>query len=237
MPPIGQSVIDFSNISDTDLSQMLKDYGLTVGPINVATRKTYERKLVQLKTGVLPPPSQQPVDSDDDDDDQEVQIRRSDPPRRPVQDSSESAHSYVSSGRGSDFSPSKFPSRESDFSASRYSSRESDFSASKFATKDSGFSASTSYGYSPRNTEFSPEVRSRPPLPVNRETPSSSSYATPPVRRPVPTKVSKEQANGIPLWLKLLAATIVVVLIYLIYINMEPAAISNIPEVQNKVEV
>lgn len=47
----------------------------------------------------------------------------------------------------------------------------------------------------------------------------------------------KERGNGIPLWLKLLAVAIAVILIYLIYINLEPAVVSNIPEIPNKVEV
>ncbi|KAH9492998.1 hypothetical protein Btru_022886 [Bulinus truncatus] len=79
MPPIGQ--MDLSNLSDSELSVMLRDYGVNVGPINMATRKTYERKLLKLKTGQESPPSHgyTPVDDDDDEedeDDEEVQIRQ-----------------------------------------------------------------------------------------------------------------------------------------------------------------
>jgi len=66
--------MDCSTLSDEELGQMLKDYGVDIGPINIATRKTYERKLEKLKTGQVSPPSQhfEPVDDDDDD---EVQLR------------------------------------------------------------------------------------------------------------------------------------------------------------------
>jgi len=68
--------MDCASLTDEELGQMLKDYGIDVGPINIATRGTYERKLNKLKTGQASPPSQkyEPVDDDDDDDD-EVQLR------------------------------------------------------------------------------------------------------------------------------------------------------------------
>ncbi|CAG5131195.1 unnamed protein product [Candidula unifasciata] len=215
MPPTGQPTIDFSNISDEDLSQMLKDYGVSVGPINAATRKTYERRLVQLKTGKLPPSSQTPVD----DDDEEVQVRQPEPQRRQTSNLSDSTQSYASSLRDSNYSSSSSKSYVS-------------------SVRDSDFSASRSFPYSERHTDLSPDVRSRSSLPADRRTPSSyapSSLYSTPVKGPTATKVSKEK--GIPLWLKLVAVAIVVILIYLIYINMEPAAVNNIPEIQNKMEV
>lgn len=46
-----------------------------------------------------------------------------------------------------------------------------------------------------------------------------------------------EKRTEYPVWLPLLVVGIAVILGYLIYANMEPAAKSNIPGVSNKIEV
>uniref|UniRef100_A0A0B7AHS0 LEM domain-containing protein n=1 Tax=Arion vulgaris TaxID=1028688 RepID=A0A0B7AHS0_9EUPU len=176
MPPTGQAAIDVSSLSDPELSQILKDYGVDVGPVNAATRRTYERKLMKLKTGAEPAPRYQPVDDDDDDGQIEESLVR--PPefsRRPAPILPEPPQLHMRKVR---------------------------------------------------ETEFTPRIESRPSLPLTRKT--VSSYSTP-TSKPYPTKLSQDKSKSYPLWLKLLVIAVVLILVYLIYANMEPQAKSNIP--------
>ncbi|GFR82115.1 hypothetical protein ElyMa_005941700 [Elysia marginata] len=47
----------------------------------------------------------------------------------------------------------------------------------------------------------------------------------------------QNSSGSIPAWVKLTALVVVLVLAYLIYTNMEPNAVSNIPSIPNKVQV
>ncbi|CAG5116070.1 unnamed protein product, partial [Candidula unifasciata] len=49
---------DLNELSDAELSEMLKTYGVNVGPINEATRRTYERRLAKLQAEEPAPVSQ-----------------------------------------------------------------------------------------------------------------------------------------------------------------------------------
>ncbi|XP_005110206.1 lamina-associated polypeptide 2 [Aplysia californica] len=188
--------IDYSSLSDEELTQMLVDYGIDVGPINVATRGTYERKLFKLKTGEASPPTQnfEPV-PDDDEEDEEVEL--------------------------------KLPS----------TSTRSTPSASARMTSPSSIPVPTQTRFRREIFDQStPIIDSRPSLSATRRTPTETLSSRPSGGRPLPVKVEQE-SKGVPLVVKLIALAVVVVLIYLIYTNMEPQAISNIPSIQNKMEV
>ncbi|XP_059157581.1 lamina-associated polypeptide 2, isoforms beta/gamma-like [Physella acuta] len=200
MPPVGQN-LDFSSLSDQELSQMLKDYGVDVGPINGATRKTYERKLIKLKTGLDSPPSHQydPVDEDDDDEDEVVQIRQPVLERTPVMSRSETSET---TRMRRDIPEAYTPRMES----------------------------------RPTPETYSPRIESRPTLSSSRRTTVSYTPATD--VQTERTERSKERTSGgIPTWVKIVGAVVILILIFLIYSNMEPTAVNQIPTITNKVEV
>ncbi|CAG5116069.1 unnamed protein product, partial [Candidula unifasciata] len=59
-----------------------------------------------------------------------------------------------------------------------------------------------------------------------------------PASRPIPVfPRPQERKKEYPVWLPVVIIGIAVILGYLIYANMEPAAKSNIPGVSNKIEV
>jgi hypothetical protein len=212
MPPTGQ--VDFSSLSNEQLSQMLVDYGVDVGPINEATRRTYERKLLKLKTGSEPTARYQSVDNDDDDN--EVTLKRT------------SEHKVFDTRADVATSPNYPASKQYEENLSRRPDISSRPAPVPFQTPQ----VQQRKG---KESEFtSPRIESRPSLSSNRGT--ATSYSTP-VTRPNPTKVSQEKARSTPLWLKVLLLAVALVLLYLIYANMEPQAKSNIPGIQNKIEV
>lgn len=73
MPPLRPLPESITSLSDQDLADKLKEYGVKLGPILASTRRVYERKLAELETGQSPPPTSgyTPVDDDDEDDDEE----------------------------------------------------------------------------------------------------------------------------------------------------------------------
>ncbi|KAK7503659.1 hypothetical protein BaRGS_00005198 [Batillaria attramentaria] len=88
MPPLRQLPDSITSLSDQELADKLREYGVALGPILPTTRRVYERKLAELETGQKPPPSTgyAPVDNDEDDEeddneadtdspDEEVQIK------------------------------------------------------------------------------------------------------------------------------------------------------------------
>lgn len=181
MPPIN----DVSSLSDEQLSDILKEYGVDVGPINVATRRTYERYLLKLQSGKPAPPSpHEPVDDDDEDEDTEVILKQ------PA------------------FQQESVPSQP----------RQRNIQESHIPT--------------PRGDSLS-----RPPLSSARK--MTSAPFTPSARPSQPsTSQQVKSSNGsIPVWVKLTALLVVLVLAYLIYTNMEPNAVSNIPSIPNKMQV
>ncbi|KAK0044388.1 emerin 1-like isoform X2 [Biomphalaria pfeifferi] len=184
-------IINFSNLTDMELSQMLKDYGVIVGPINVATRKTYERKLLKLKTGQESPSSQRytPVDDDEDDDDNEVEIRQ------PI--------------KHSPFKMDYSQARQRKEISETYSSS----SSSRVESRPSlSTSARTTTSYVPAASEQQEHYHDK-----RRENVSS--------------------VSGIPLWVKIVFIAVILVLVFLLYTNMESAAQSEIPSIANTVEV
>ncbi|CAL1531829.1 unnamed protein product [Lymnaea stagnalis] len=195
MPPT-QMPVDFSSLSDMELSQMLKDYNVTVGPINAATRRTYERKLIKLKTGHDSPPSQryEPVDDDDDDEDEEVQIRQ------PVNRTPAVSNSPQARLRKEQ--------QQDTYSASpRIESR-----------PNLGTSRKTTTSYTPALSESSTRYSSE----------SQRDYSS---------NAKVNASKGVPLWVKIIAVAVVLVLLFLIYSNMEPLPVNNIPSIGEKVEV
>ncbi|KAK3715803.1 hypothetical protein RRG08_001144 [Elysia crispata] len=178
---------DVNSLSDEQLSDMLRDYGVDVGPINVATRRTYERYLIKLQTGqALTPSNFEPADDEDEDEDTEVILKHPPPQERFLSSSQPRQRHQVPN--------SHIPT----------------------PTGDS---------------------LSRPPLTSSKKT-TSASFT--PFARSSPSVPLQQQQNGnggIPGWVKLTAVVVVLVLAYLIYTNMEPNAVSNIPSIPNKVQV
>uniref|UniRef100_A0A0B7AEM7 LEM domain-containing protein n=1 Tax=Arion vulgaris TaxID=1028688 RepID=A0A0B7AEM7_9EUPU len=211
MPPTGQAAIDVSSLSDPELSQILKDYGVDVGPVNAATRRTYERKLMKLKTGAEPAPRYQPVDDDDDDGQIEVTTKRI------------SERKIVTAKTDVATSP-RYPSVIENVDAKK----ESLVRPPEFSRRPAPILPEPPQLHmrKVRETEFTPRIESRPSLPLTRKT--VSSYSTP-TSKPYPTKLSQDKSKSYPLWLKLLVIAVVLILVYLIYANMEPQAKSNIP--------
>uniref|UniRef100_A0A0B7A578 LEM domain-containing protein n=1 Tax=Arion vulgaris TaxID=1028688 RepID=A0A0B7A578_9EUPU len=185
MPPTGQP--DVSSLSDEKLSQMLLKYAVDVGPINAATRQTYERRLVKLMTGTVLPPTHNypPVDDDDHDDDDDCEADEEVQTRLPA------SKTWPSPILPEPLQPRVRSMREA-------------------------------------------ETRIYPSLSKDRLT--TFSHSTP-VSRSVPKATPEEETKSISIWLKLLTLGIALTLIYLIYANMEPQAVSSIPEINSKVEV
>ncbi|GFN74905.1 emerin homolog 1 [Plakobranchus ocellatus] len=189
MPPIGQA--DVNSLSDEQLSDMLKEYGVDVGPINVATRGTYERYLIKLRTGQTSPPSHfEPVDDDEEDEDTEVILKH----HSPKKENQPSSISHTQPRQRHEPQENHIPTPKGD-------------------------------------------SLSRPPLFAARKTTSTPYTSTP---RPTGSSSSQHQpqnSGSIPAWVKVTVVVVLLVLVYLIYTNMEPTAVSNIPSIQNKVEV
>jgi len=216
--------MDFGSLSDEELSQMLIDYGVDVGPINVATRSTYERKLFKLKTGKAQP-QQKVYDPVEDDDDNEVELRMP-------------ATSTPSSGRGSApvHTPSAIPVPTSSYTPvnSQVRSRREVVDHSSIPRIDSRPPLSTSRRVTKEETFASP---------ASKRTDGELGYRK--ISSPVDVKTREVTAertpvvesSGIPAWVKLLSFLVVVVLCYLIYSNMEETAVNNIPHLSDKVEV
>lgn len=192
--------MDFSTLSNTELRQMLKDYGIDAGPINVATRRTYERKLTKLKSGQASPPSKKYEPVEDDEDDTEVQLRLPQATSTPS----------TTPGRGT---PSSIP--VSTQARSRREVLDQSYIPLVESRPGLQYRKLGSEGFTPR------------PAPALRK-------QTPQTPAPV---VKATESGGIPLWVKLVALGVVGILVYLIFINMESQAVSNIPKIPNKVEV
>ncbi|RUS73528.1 hypothetical protein EGW08_018713 [Elysia chlorotica] len=175
-----------SSLSEEELSEMLKGFGVDVGPINVATRRTYERYLIKLQTGQASPPSKHEPADNDEDEDTEV-ILKQPPPQQQMASSSQPRQRHH-------VPESHIPTPKGD-------------------------------------------SLSRPTLSSAKKT---TSAAFVPYTRPsqsAPLQQQQQSTGGIPGWVKLTAVAVFLVLAYLIYINMEPNAVSNIPSIPNKVQV
>jgi hypothetical protein len=192
MPPAGQ--LDVSSLDNETLAEMLESFGVNVGPITVATRRTYERRLIKLKTGAISPSGyqNQPLKGGDDNDEVDDEVDDD-------EDGDTQASYNMTKQRPAPFlSEPAWPQMRSQ-----------------------------------RDTELSSDRRYQYSLPSEKH--SAFSLSTP-YNRPAPKQRPEEDSKAIPLWLKLLALSISLTLIYLIYVNMEPPAVSSIPEI-NKAEV
>ncbi|BFZ10332.1 hypothetical protein BsWGS_13370 [Bradybaena similaris] len=287
MSPIGQSVPDLSHLSDAELSQLLKGYGVNVGPINAATRRTYERRLLKLQSdGDAAPRSQvvNDVDHSVDEDitassvEQELSISTADVATSPYHQF-DAEHGNTSQDITASSVEQELSVSTADVATSPYCQSENERgNTNQAVVKEKHRSVKTTIAATPsrhwtennkeeipvrhpepssrpipvltkipqpvmskvREREFFSPIESRPSLPINRRTPVPratpiTSYAKP--SRPALTKLPQEKRTEYPAWLPLLVVAIAVILGYLIYANMEPAAKSNIPGGSNKIEV
>jgi len=208
---------DIGQMSDDDLRQQLKEYGVDVGPIVSTTRLFYEKKLGKLmESGGQPHPETESEEDYDEDDDEEVQFNyqpapvQSTPPRqrRPPVEASPPRQKIQAA---------EVPQRRPPVEASppRQKIQAAEIPQMRQRPQTA-------------HTPITQARRAEPTLYSSINTPQSA-LSGKPAGSGAKTPAKSSSGGGLAMWIKLMLIVVMAALVYLVIVNMNPSAQNKIP--------
>ncbi|KAL5014224.1 hypothetical protein ScPMuIL_008494 [Solemya velum] len=190
-----------AELSDRDLSDQLRAYGVNVGPIVATTRKFYERKLQKLIDGGGVVDDQPEEEYSQSEEEEEEPVRKYEEPKRVYPP----PRSYDQPPRYNEPTPKSYDPPTTYEPLRPKSGKVSPMQTTTYTT----------------TTVTQRTVREAM---EDEQLKSKSAYTKPKPRPPA------NNNGGVPMWVKLIIFLVVLFFGFLVFYNMEPSAESVIPE-------